>query len=121
VYVCVTEDCFRSVYILECSMGHFQGINFNDILLMVKLHCQHTYVINQTFVTVISKITAFLILVDRSDGASTFVFLFCLILCSWDYTTHVDGLLPVNLCVITLFSLEQCSHSKYSTCNTSQW
>ena len=35
--------------------------------------------------------------------------MFNLILCSDDYNVHVEGLLPANLCLVTLLSLEQCS------------
>ena len=34
---------------------------------------------------------------------------FHLILRTYDYHMHVEGLLPANLCLITLLSSEQCS------------
>ena len=34
---------------------------------------------------------------------------FHLILRSYDYNMHVEGLLPANLCLVTLLSFEQCS------------
>ena len=31
---------------------------------------------------------------------------------TYDYKIHVEGLLPANLCLVTLLSLEQCSQSE---------
>ena len=33
---------------------------------------------------------------------------FQLILCSYDYNVHVEGLLPASLCLVTLLNMEQC-------------
>ena len=36
-------------------------------------------------------------------------YLFHLVLCSYDYNMHVEGLLPASLCLVNLISSEQCS------------
>ena len=38
----------------------------------------------------------------------------CLMLRSYDHKIHVEGLLPVNLCLVSLLSLEQCSQFERS-------